>query len=126
MSAGDCQSLSDAGAVREMLRSVTDPCSIATGVPIDIVDMGIVRDIRVFAGHIQIVLRLTNPFCFQAGLISQAIERKVGQTMEMPVKVEIDPTDDWTPERMAAAARSRLRKLRPLPAPGSRAGTQAA
>lgn len=126
MSEGDRQSLRDADAVREMLRTVPDPCSIASGAPIDIVDMGIVRDIHVFGGYVQIVLRLTNPFCFQAGLISEAIEREVGQTMEMPVKVEIDPTDDWTPERMAAGARSRLRKLRPLPPPGSRPGTHAA
>ena len=33
--------------VTEALRRVVDPCSIATGVPINLVDMGIVRGIQI-------------------------------------------------------------------------------
>lgn len=100
--------------VHNALRNVVDPCSIATGVPIDIVDMGIVRDVHVSADCILVVLRLTNPFCFQAALICEAILNSLGQVTGKRIEVEVDPTDDWSPEMIAPSARARLRSLRPL------------
>ena len=101
-------------SVRAALRSVVDPCSIATGVPMDVVDMGLVREIVMKPGSVTIRLRLTNPFCLQAELICQRIRDSVGVATGLRVEVEVDPTDDWWPEMMAPEARARLRTIRPL------------
>lgn len=102
--------------VEAALRDVPDPCSIAAGLAISIVDMGIVRNVSVSDFEVHVNLRLTTPFCFQATLIRQKIEEDVAAVAGLPVRVTIDPTDDWTPDMMASPARAGLRRLRPLPA----------
>ncbi|MGD9812285.1 MAG: iron-sulfur cluster assembly protein [Sphingobium sp.] len=98
--------------VWDALRKVMDPCSIATSVPINIVDMGIVRSVACADERVRVVLRFTNPFCFQAGLILEAVETSVGEATGSPVDVVVDPSDDWVPEDMAETAQAKLRALR--------------
>jgi metal-sulfur cluster biosynthetic enzyme len=100
--------------VRAALDRVVDPCSIATGVPISLPDMGLVKDVRAEGDEVVVQLRLTSPFCFQIGLILERIEELtcgVGT-----VRVEVDHGDEWLPDMMAAHARRRLRAVRPLEA----------
>jgi metal-sulfur cluster biosynthetic enzyme len=104
------------GVVRRALASVVDPCSIATGVPISLVDMGLVRDVRLEGDEIVVELRLTSPFCLQVGIIRDAIQQAAAASRELPrVRVEVSTVDDWLPEMIAPAARARLRRLRPVP-----------
>jgi metal-sulfur cluster biosynthetic enzyme len=102
--------------VRQALESVVDPCSIATGVPISLADMGLIKDLRWLSGEVEVVLQLTSPICWQAANIIDAVERAV---MTVPgarsVKCTLDPGYEWTPKMMSAEARERLRRIRPLP-----------
>lgn len=103
--------------VTEALRSVVDPCSIATGAPIDLVDMGLVRAIEIDQGHVEIQLRFTSPVCWQATNMTSAIEVAVS-AIDGVERVTIDTRSgawEWKPEMMAASAQARLRRLRPMP-----------
>ena len=48
------------------LREIVDPCSAATGVPVSIVDMGLVRHVEIDGDEVRVELRLTSPLCHQA------------------------------------------------------------
>jgi len=103
--------------VTEALRSVVDPCSIATGAPIDLVDMGMVKGIKIDAAHIEIQLRFTSPLCFQAMNIITAIEKAV-MAIDGVEQVTCDTRSgawEWRPEMMAPSAQARLRRIRPMP-----------
>jgi metal-sulfur cluster biosynthetic enzyme len=103
--------------VRQALRTVADPCAIATGVPVDIVAMGLVDDIAVAGADVTIVLRLTSPFCLQVGLLSEQIGVAVRRIPGVNgARVEINHGAEWLPEMMEPGARMALRRARPLPA----------
>jgi metal-sulfur cluster biosynthetic enzyme len=102
-------------AIRQALENVVDPCSIATGVPISLGDMGLIKELHWLAGDVKLVLRLTSPICWQAANILDAVERAV---MTVPgvrsVNCTLDPGTEWMPSMMSAGARERLRRIRPL------------
>jgi metal-sulfur cluster biosynthetic enzyme len=103
--------------VTEALRTVVDPCSIPTGVPINLVDMGIVKGIKIDAAHVEIQLRFTSPLCFQAMNIITAIEKAV-MTIDGVERVTCDTRSgawEWRPEMMAPSVQARLRRIRPMP-----------
>jgi len=93
-------------AVVHALRDVVDPCSIATGVPVNLPDMGMVKGVRALDGSIVVTLRVTSPLCMQVGNIVEAIEERL---LRIPgitsVVCTVDPTPDWTPALMATARR---------------------
>ena len=96
---------------------MVDPCSIATGVPINLVDMGIVRGIKIDGNHVEIQLRFTSPVCLQAMNITSAIEDAV-MAIEGVRQVTCDTRSgawEWKPAMMAPSAQARLRRLRPMP-----------
>ncbi|WPB89360.1 metal-sulfur cluster assembly factor [Streptomyces malaysiensis] len=102
--------------VRAALRDVVDPCAIATGVPIDIVGMGLVRGVTADGGTVTVTLQLTSPFCMQIGLMSDRIREVVGLLPGVNgVEVDVDHTAEWMPEDMESDARAALRRVRPLP-----------
>src|ERR1044072_8171519 len=100
-------------SVRDALREVVDPCSIATGVPIIILDMGLARGVEVRDGVALVGLRLTHPFCLQAANIADRIREVVAAGTGLEADVDIDPADEWWPDMMAPEARNRLRRIRP-------------
>jgi metal-sulfur cluster biosynthetic enzyme len=103
--------------VTEALKNVVDPCSIATGVPINLVDMGIVRGISIDKAHVEVQLRFTSPVCLQAMNITSAIEDAV-MAIDGVEQVTCDTRSgawEWKPEMMAPSAQARLRRLRPMP-----------
>ena len=103
-------------AVREALGHVVDPCSIATGVPISLQDMGLVRDISISAAEITVTLCLTSPICFQSINILAAVQSVLGELEGVEqVICRIDPSVQWLPDMMAPSARAALRRRRPLP-----------
>jgi metal-sulfur cluster biosynthetic enzyme len=103
--------------VTEALRGVVDPCSIATGAPINLVDMGMVRGIAIDGPHVDVQLRFTSPVCWQATNILTAIE-DVLMAIDGVERVTCDTRSgawEWKPEMMAPSAQARLRRLRPMP-----------
>jgi len=103
--------------IHAALDRVVDPCSIATGVPISLVDMGMVKEIGFEDGAVRIALRLTSPLCWQATNILAKIEELVGALPGVSsVACAFDTGNEWLPSMMADVARARLRRIRPLPA----------
>jgi metal-sulfur cluster biosynthetic enzyme len=101
----------------DALRVIHDPCSVATGVPIDIVDMGLIGTLARDGDSVTVGLCLTSPACWQAIGITQAIDAALmGVDGIRTVRCVFDPTHDWSPDRMDPAQQARLRRIRRLPA----------
>jgi metal-sulfur cluster biosynthetic enzyme len=100
-------------AVWEVLGSIPDPCSIATGVPISLVEMGIVTGVEVEGRTAIVSLQLTSPICMQVPTISAAVEEGIRKLDGLDgVELRIGSSEVWTPERMSPAARQRLGEAR--------------
>jgi metal-sulfur cluster biosynthetic enzyme len=104
--------------VRDRLADVVDPCSVGAGNPMNVVEMGLVDDVRLDDGELTIRMCLTSPQCLM--LEHFAVEaRRV--TSDLPgvrtVTVRGDNGMEWTPDRMSTAARDRRRRhlLRLIP-----------
>jgi metal-sulfur cluster biosynthetic enzyme len=108
--------------VHRALERVVDPCSIATGVPITLAEMGLVEDVTVTADQARIRLRVTSPFCMHIGNMHERIRDVVAEVPGIEaVHVDVDDGMTWLPSMMAPEAQQRLRAVRPLPA--ARQGT---
>jgi metal-sulfur cluster biosynthetic enzyme len=108
--------------VEAELREVMDPCSCLTPTPLNIVDLGLVREVSVEPEQIEVSLGMTDPMCLYFPDIATEIKRRVGDLgWEGSVSVQWDTAADWSPERMSPAARRarlaarrRLEQLTPL------------
>ena len=101
--------------IHRLLDQVQDPCSVAHGTPMGLVEMGIVKAVTVSAtGHVTVDLRLTSPMCemlpFMQGETIAAVEALDGVT---GCTVTRDSGFDWDHDMMAPEARHR-RQLRLL------------
>ncbi len=97
--------MSVAADVREALHGLNDPCSVAAGMPIDLVDMGLVKDVRADEqGTVRVEIRLTSPSCVMLGFFTKEIVRLAG-TVEgvRAVEVGFDAGLDWEPALMSEA-----------------------
>ena len=97
----------DRPALMEALREVYDPCCADRG--ISIVDMGVVEDVRVDGGRVEVDLVLTSGWCPFVASMSDAIParlRGVEGVQDVHVQVVWDPV--WTQERLSPSAREKL------------------
>jgi metal-sulfur cluster biosynthetic enzyme len=103
----------DEARVYAALEDVYDTCSLFNRTNLNIVEMGLVREIKQQGGTIHVRLLLTDPMCVYFFEIAQQIER-VLKTLPGVERVDIESTADtlWEPDRMAPAARERLARLR--------------
>lgn len=107
--------MSNTTSVWEALERVVDPCSIATGVPISVVKMGMVKHVEFDDGVASVLLRLTSPVCWQASNILEMVEVVVGEVPGVTkVICTLDPKSDWMPSMIDPEARRRLRQVRPV------------
>lgn len=86
------------------LKMVFDP-----EIPVDIFEMGLVYDIKVNEGHIDIVMTLTSPSCPAAQSIPMDVKDKVGRVdgvEEVDVEIVWDPP--WGMEMMSEVAKLEL------------------
>jgi FeS assembly SUF system protein len=75
-------------------------------IPINVYDLGLIYDIAVKGGKVQVKMTLTAPGCPMARMISYDIEaklKKVKGVKEVSVEVVWDPP--WTPDRMTDEAK---------------------
>jgi metal-sulfur cluster biosynthetic enzyme len=94
-------------AIVEALGDVYDPCCADRG--ISIVDMGVVEDVRVDGGRVEVDLVLTTGWCPFVTTMSTAIPdrlRSVAGVDDVDVQVVWDPV--WTPDRLSERARDEL------------------
>jgi metal-sulfur cluster biosynthetic enzyme len=96
-------------AILAELDEIKDPCSMASGVPMGLAEMGLIDTLEISAGgEVAIRLRLTSPFCHMIGFFKVEAQRRV---MGMPgvtsVTLSADNGLDWSPDRISPAAQAR-------------------
>ena len=101
-------------AVERAIAQVDDPCSIAANAPLNVFELGLVREWSVDAdGDVFVQVSPTSPSCVLIGSITQGIEARVAEVRGVrSVKVEIDAATFWTPEMMTDAGRGKLQVRR--------------
>jgi metal-sulfur cluster biosynthetic enzyme len=104
-------------AVISALDNCFDPCCQERR--ISVVDMGLIESIEIVDDRVKIEMVLTTGWCPFASRLLGMVEEEVGAlpgVEAVDVEVVWDPT--WTPERMSAGAREKLRlpleRLEPL------------
>ena len=108
--------------VRERLRDVLDPCSVAAGNSMDIVEMGLIRRLEISDGHLDVYLCLTSPTCPMLEHFAKESRRVLADVAGVDtIELHGDTGMDWTADRLSPQARSRrlvhLTALRERPAP---------
>jgi len=100
------------GWARDALSRVYDPCCREKG--ISIVEMGLVRSVRVDAGRARVELLLTSGWCpFAATVVGQVEQCLLDLAGITGADVEIVWDEAWTTDRLAPRARRILRFLPP-------------
>ena len=99
--------------IHRTLDRIQDPCSVATSVPMGLVEMGLVKSVEVTAtGEVTVQLRLTSPVCELLPVMQAEAIRGVGALDGVTaVAVHHDSGLDWDHDLIAPAARHR-RELR--------------
>lgn len=95
------------GVLIDALREVYDPCCADRG--INIVDMGVVEDVRRDGTHVEVDLVLTSGWCPFVATMSGAIPdrlRRLDGVETVDVRVVWDPV--WTMDRLSDSAREKL------------------
>lgn len=115
--------MSEPEALRsEILRrldGIHDPCSVASGVPMGLTEMGLVGSVDIGengdAIDVVVNLRLTAPFCHMIPFMQSETIREVSALPGVrSVRVTGDAGLDWTPDLIAPQAQERRRRLLPL------------
>jgi metal-sulfur cluster biosynthetic enzyme len=96
-------------AILAELDEIKDPCSMASGVPMGLAEMGLIDTLDVSPeGEVEIRLRLTSPFCHMIGFFKTEAARRV---MALPgitsVSLSADNGLDWSPDRISTSAQAR-------------------
>ena len=90
--------------VMEALAKVYDP-----EIPITVVDLGLIYDVRVEGGRVEVDMTMTMPGCPMHAFMTREAEmriRKLEGVQEVVVTLVWDPP--WSPQRMSEDARKRL------------------
>lgn len=98
----------------DALSAVYDPCCREKG--ISVVDMGLIRSVRVEQGTAHVELLLTSGWCpFAASVLTEVKERIAALPGIADADVSIVWDEAWTTDRLSPRARAMLRFL-PSPA----------
>lgn len=97
--------------IRRALDAIGDPCSVGSGVPMGIEEMGLVESVDVDPdGNVVIKLRLTSPTCHMVSYFKvEAEDRALRVPGVRTVRAVSDIGLDWSPEMMSPAAKERRR-----------------
>jgi metal-sulfur cluster biosynthetic enzyme len=99
--------------IKSRLEGVVDPCSTASVLPMNIVQLGLIRDVTLDRGVLSVFLRLTSPSCMMVAYIAREVTERLG-TMTGVSEVSVIPDEglEWEPsmidERVAAERSRRL------------------
>lgn len=95
--------------VREQLKEVMDP-----ELDINIVDLGLIREIEVREDEVFILMTLTTPGCPLHGIFDEMVKREAGNLEgieEREIEVELTFEPRWSPEEMTDEARNQMGHL---------------
>jgi metal-sulfur cluster biosynthetic enzyme len=99
------------------LNEITDPCSTAIGARAGLVDMGLVRDLRITAveggASVSMTIGATDPGCLMINPVANEAQLRLEALPGVAeVWVTMDVTRDWVPADMTPEYRARLAALR--------------
>lgn len=100
----DPQALLTEEQVYDALRNCYDP-----EIPVNVVDLGLIYDVKIIDDWIGVKMTLTTPGCGMSGMISRGIRERLlalPGVKEADVRIVWDPA--WTPSLMSEEARTRL------------------
>jgi metal-sulfur cluster biosynthetic enzyme len=95
--------------IMSRLDLVKDPCSVASGRPLGLVEMGLIKEIEVDEhGAVDVHLRLTSPACYLMTFLESESTDQVSQC-EGVSEVRIHPDEglDWSPSLISVDQLSR-------------------
>ncbi len=91
--------------IRAVLSRIHDPCSIAAGRPVSVLDMGLVRGWVLEGGVLTVTFCVTFAGCTMAPHFAQAAAHDLAVLPGVErVETVIDTDFVWTPDKMKAAA----------------------
>lgn len=107
----------DEAVVRAELNEIADPCSAAIGARAGLIDMGLIRDLRIVDGEggaaISLTIAATDPGCLMIyPFANEAQKRLAALPGVAEVSVTMDVSHDWVPADMSPEYRERLAALR--------------
>ena len=91
-------------AIIDALRECYDP-----EIPVNLVDLGLIYDIKIIDDWVGVKMTLTSPGCGMSGMISQNVRNsvlKVPGVKDADVRIVWEPA--WSPARMSQEARKKL------------------
>lgn len=96
------------------LERIYDPCSVATRSPLNIVDMGLVREVEVDEeGNVRVSICATSPSCMLMASITEGAERELREIEGAgEIEVRVDTEFFWTPEAMTKRGHAELARHR--------------
>jgi len=80
--------------IRENLRQVIDP-----EIGLSIIELGLVRNIKIVEDHVDIEMILTTPFCPYGPALMEMTRKKVEEVSKKPTTINMGTTP-WTPAMM--------------------------
>jgi metal-sulfur cluster biosynthetic enzyme len=91
-------------AILNALRECYDP-----EIPVNLVDLGLIYDIKIIDDWVGVKMTLTSPGCGMSGMISQNVRNrvlKVPGVKDADVRIVWEPA--WSPARMSVEAKKKL------------------
>jgi metal-sulfur cluster biosynthetic enzyme len=100
--------------VRGVVADIVDPCSLSTGVPMNLLEMGMLKGAVVSDGVLTVQLIVTSPGCFYGPMFEQQVRERLidqlGDRLRIEVTISVD--EDWTESDIDPRARARLAAAR--------------
>ena len=94
--------------VRSRLAQVIDPCSVGAGNAMNVVEMGLIKELRLEDGELSVLMCLTSPQCL---MLEHFVAEARRVTADLPgvhrVVVKGDSGTEWSSARISPEARSR-------------------
>jgi metal-sulfur cluster biosynthetic enzyme len=78
-------------------------------IPINIVDLGLIYDVKVSEGNVKIKMGMTSPGCPMQSFIINDVKNKISKIKGVK-SVDVDLVlEPWSPDRMSKKAKKKLR-----------------
>jgi metal-sulfur cluster biosynthetic enzyme len=91
----------DRDAILESLGNILDPCSVSAGRPMDIVQMGLIGELRIVGASVHLTLVLTEPACWFSKDLMDFAKNRIEMTQGVQEAVVVLDTEIvWTPDRI--------------------------